>query len=95
MSYFRDRSEKARSRRTAAIVLAVAFVLSTGSCGALAGGPKFVAGVSFFNPGAKGQPVHWANGQVRYFVDQGPLNSQISNSDAIAMVDAAAAVFEA
>ncbi|MGD0858599.1 MAG: IPT/TIG domain-containing protein [Terracidiphilus sp.] len=60
-----------------------------------AGGPKYVAGVSFFNPGVLGQPVHWAGGQVSYYVDQGPLNSGISNQQATAMVDAAAALWSA
>ncbi len=37
-----------------------------------AGGPKYVAGVNFFNPGVVGQPVRWQTGMVQYFVDQGP-----------------------
>jgi hypothetical protein len=61
----------------------------------LAGGPKYVAGASFFNPGVLGQPIHWAGGQVNYYVDQGPLNSAISNQQATAMVDAAAALWSA
>jgi hypothetical protein len=60
-----------------------------------AGGPKYVAGVSFFNPGVLGQPVHWPGGQVSYYVDQGPLNSEITNQQATAMVDAAAALWSA
>jgi hypothetical protein len=60
-----------------------------------AGGPKYVAGVSFFNPAVLGQPVHWAGGQVNYYVDQGPLNASISNQQATAMVDAAAALWSA
>lgn len=62
---------------------------------ALAGGPKLVAGTVYFNPGIVGQPVHWSGGQVNYYVDQGPLNSQISNQQATAMVDAAAALWSA
>jgi len=62
---------------------------------ALAGGPKYVAGVSSFNPGVLGQPLHWSNGQVNYYVDQGPLNSSVSNQQATAMVDAAAALWSA
>jgi hypothetical protein len=42
-----------------------------------------------------GQPVHWSGGQIRYYVDQGPLNSQVSNLQATAMVDAAAALWSA
>ena len=62
---------------------------------AVAGGPHSVAGVSFFNPAVIGQPVHWPGGQVRYFVDQGPLNSAVSGQQATAMVDAAAALWSA
>jgi hypothetical protein len=61
----------------------------------VAGGPKYVAGVSFFNPGVLGQPVHWPGGQVNYYVDQGPLNGSVSNQQATAMVDAAAALWSA
>jgi hypothetical protein len=42
-----------------------------------------------------GQPVHWAGGQVNYYVDQGPLNSSIDNQQATSMVDAAAALWSA
>ncbi|MDE3148919.1 MAG: hypothetical protein KGL37_05565 [Acidobacteriota bacterium] len=62
---------------------------------ALAGGPKYVAGVSYFNPAVLGQPVHWAGGQVSYYVDQGPLNVSVTNQQATAMVDAAAALWSA
>lgn len=54
-----------------------------------------MAGVSFFNPGVLGQPVHWANGQVNYWVDRGPLSSTVTNQQATAMVDAAAALWSA
>jgi hypothetical protein len=54
-----------------------------------------VAGVSFFNPGVKGQPVHWAGGKINYYVDQGSLNGSVSHSQATAMVDAAAAIWSA
>jgi hypothetical protein len=61
----------------------------------MAGGPKYVAGTSFFNPAVIGQPVHWAGGQINYYVDQGPLSSFVSNQQATAMVDAAAALWSA
>jgi len=60
-----------------------------------AGGPKYVAGVSYFNPAVLGQPIHWSGGQVNYYVDQGPLNASIGNQQATAMVDAAAALWSA
>lgn len=61
---------------------------------ALAGGPKYVAGSSFFNPGVKGQPVRWASGRITYFVDKGSLGS-LSNTQAVAMTEAAAAIWSA
>lgn len=61
----------------------------------LAGGPKHVAGATYFNHGVMGQPIHWANGQVTYFVDQGPLSATVSNQQATAMVAAAAALWNA
>ncbi len=60
-----------------------------------AGGPKFIAGTSFFNPAVLGQPLHWANGQLNYYVDQGPLSATVTNQQATAMVDAAAALWSA
>ena len=59
----------------------------------IAGGPKYIAGSAWFNPAVVGHPVHWPGGVVNYYVDQGPLNSQINNQQATAMVDAAAAVW--
>ncbi len=61
----------------------------------LAGGPKYIAGVSFFNPGVLGQPVHWPNGQLSYYVDRGPLSDTVTNQQATAMVDAAASLWSA
>ena len=69
------------------------FAFATGT--ARAGGPKFVAGTTFFNPAVAGQPVHWAGGQVNYYVDQGPLSATVTNQQATAMVDAAAALWSA
>jgi len=60
---------------------------------AFAGGPRYVAGSTYFNPAVMGQPVRWANGQVDYYVDQGPLSHSVSNQQAVAMVDAAAALW--
>jgi len=78
-------------RRTAVWLLAALLVPAL----ALAGGPKHVAGVSYFNPGVVGQPLHWANGQLNYYVDQGPLNASVTNAQAKAMVDAAATLWSA
>ncbi|MGA3370839.1 MAG: IPT/TIG domain-containing protein [Terracidiphilus sp.] len=62
---------------------------------AIAGGPRHVAGISYFNAGVLGQPIYWANGQLNYYVDQGPLNATVTNQQAKAMVDAAAALWSA
>ena len=80
-----------RSRPFPFAVSALFFALIASSA-AFAGGPRYVAGVSYFNPAVKGQPLHWANGQLSYFVDQGPLGP-LANSQATAMVDAAAALW--
>jgi len=62
---------------------------------AIAGGPKYIAGTTYFNSAVLGQPLHWASGQVSYYVDQGPLSSTVTNAQATAMVDAAAALWSA
>jgi len=62
---------------------------------AIAGGPKYVAGTTYFNAAVLGVPLHWAGGQVNYYVDQGPLSSTVTNAQATAMVDAAAALWSA
>jgi hypothetical protein len=62
---------------------------------ALAGGPRWVAGSSYFNPAARGQPIVWANGQVGYYTDQGALSATVNNAQANAMVASAVAVWSA
>jgi hypothetical protein len=84
----------ARFRRLPALSFALILLALTPAT-ARAGGPTYVAGISFFNPGVLGQPVHWSGGQVNYYVDQGPLSSSVSNQQATAMVDAAAALWSA
>src|SRR5579863_3731811 len=81
-----------RGVAAAGLAAGLGLVLAVPAAG---GGPRYVAGSSFFNPGVMGQPVHWAGGQVNYYVDQGPLNSSIDNQHATAMVDAAAALWSA
>ncbi|MDR3724135.1 MAG: hypothetical protein P4K83_06565 [Terracidiphilus sp.] len=73
--------------------LCPALLFVVGVAVASAGGPKFVAGSSYFNPAAMGTPVHWRNGVVNYYVDQGQLSSTVTNAQATAMVDAAAALW--
>lgn len=80
-------------RRSASLALGLLLPLVPAT--ALAGGPKYVAGTSYFNTAAVGAPVHWSGGQVNYYVDQGDLSSTVSNAQATAMVDAAAALWSA
>jgi hypothetical protein len=56
---------------------------------ARAGGPKYVAGSTFFNPSTMGQPLIWSQGQVNYFTDQGDLSPIMPNVAANAFVAAA------
>ena len=60
---------------------------------AVAGGPRYVAGATFFDPAVMGHSLHWRGGLVNYYVDQGPLNATIDNPHATAMVDAAASLW--
>ena len=77
------------------VFMPLALALLAHSSIARAGGPRAVAGSTFFNPGVLGQPIHWANGQINYYVDQGPLSAAVSNQQATAMVDSAAALWSA
>jgi hypothetical protein len=60
---------------------------------AYAGGPRWVAGSSYFNSPLDGQPIVWNNGQVTYYTDQGSLSPQVNQQQANAMVAAASAVW--
>lgn len=53
---------------------------------AAAGGPRYVAGVSFFNAGTKGTPLTWAQGAVNYYTDQGDLSPVLPGASADAFV---------
>lgn len=58
-----------------------------------AGGPRWVAGSSYFSPSVKGHPVVWSNGKVSYFTDLGNLSSAVTQAQANTMVANAAAVW--
>lgn len=51
-----------------------------------AGGPRYVAGTSYFNPSAKGTPVTWVQGTVHYSTDQGDLSPLLPGAAADAFV---------
>lgn len=92
LNLFNARSTAPQKTRTNAAIVLLALLAPVA---ALAGGPKYIAGTSYFNSGVVGQPIHWAGGQLNYFVDQGSLSSSVSNQQAKAMVDAAAALWSA
>ncbi len=56
---------------------------------AWAGGPRYVAGVNYFNPETAGTPLAWAQGVVNYYTDQGDLSAQMPGPSADAFVAAA------
>ena len=56
---------------------------------AWAGGPRYVAGVEYFNPGTAGTPLTWAQGAVNYYTDQGNLSTQLPGPSVDAFVAAA------
>ena len=74
-----------------AVVAAAVFSTSV----AYGGGPRYVAGTSYFNDAVTGQPIVWANGQLRYYTDLGSLSASVNQTQANAMIAAAAAVWNA
>jgi hypothetical protein len=55
-----------------------------------AGGPKSVAGTSYFDASVTGQPLLWPQGMITYYTDQGDLSPLLPNASAN---DFVAAVF--
>ncbi len=53
---------------------------------ARAGGPRYVAGISYFNQGTAGTPLTWAQGAVNYYTDQGSLSPTVPGPQADALV---------
>jgi len=54
-----------------------------------AGGPKCVAGTSYFDPTTVGQPLVWPQGLVTYYTDQGALSPILPNASANSFVASA------
>jgi len=72
-----------RDRRIAIYAAALALVLLIVLVElARAGGPQYVAGVSYFNAGLAGQPITWAGGTITYYTDQGDLSPLLRGPDA-------------
>jgi hypothetical protein len=83
----RVHEERVRKRRETTIhIVLVALLLPVAIELARAGGPQYVAGVSFFDAGQAGKPVTWAGGIIRYYTDQGNLSSTVATTAADALV---------
>jgi hypothetical protein len=74
-----------------AVLLAIICLIPGGP--AYAGGPRWVAGSSYFTPSAKGKPIVWAKGTVDYFFDRGNLSPIVNNAQAQSLVAGAASVW--
>ncbi len=79
---FSARSFLLRLAAAAAMILFVALL-------SRAGGPKNVAGTSYFNPTTTGQPLIWPQGLVSYYTDQGDLSPILPNASANSFVASA------
>lgn len=64
------------------LLLVIACLVAT----AHAGGPKYVAGSSYFDPATKATPITWANGTLSYYTDQGDLSTLLPHAAADAFV---------
>jgi hypothetical protein len=67
--------------RAAVILLLLTFMQV-----ARAGGPRYIAGISYFNQGTAGTPLIWAQGVVNYYTDQGPLSATVPGPQGDALV---------
>jgi hypothetical protein len=56
---------------------------------ARAGGPKYVAGISYFDPGLAGTTLTWSLGAITYYTDQGDLSPILPGPSADAFVASA------
>jgi hypothetical protein len=66
-------------------VLCVAALIFLPSA-ALAGGPKYVAGTTYFNSGTAGIPLTWSQGSVNYYTDRGNLSPVLPGATADVLV---------
>src|SRR5579863_3447306 len=79
---------------TASAIILVYIILSF-AVPAGAGGPKYVAGTSYFASTVAGSPLTWQLGQITYYTDQGDLSPALLNADADTFVANAFSVWTA
>lgn len=58
-----------------------------------AGGPKLIAGTTYFDPSVTGVPLTWPQGHITYYTDQGDLSPILPNSAASNFVASAFSVW--
>jgi hypothetical protein len=75
-------------RLAVAAAIVLLFALSS-----RAGGPKYVAGSSYFDPLTTGQPLTWPGGLITYYTDQGDLSPVLPNASANSFVASAFSVW--
>ena len=75
------------------LALLLAMICLAAGGAAYAGGPRWVAGSSYFTPSAKGKPITWANGLVPYYIDRGNLSPTVNQTQTRVMLANAAAVW--
>ncbi|HEY6338385.1 MAG TPA: hypothetical protein VIW68_07810 [Candidatus Sulfotelmatobacter sp.] len=80
------------ARLSSSLAIAVAIILGFALL-CRAGGPKYVAGTSYFLSTVAGQPLTWQQGQITYYTDQGDLSPILANADANAFVATAFSVW--
>jgi len=92
-SYFRGGNSLLRSKCIRQVMLrfvypvaAVLVLLLTFMELARAGGPRYIAGISYFNQGTVGTPLTWAQGAINYYTDQGSLSPTVSGPQGDALV---------
>ncbi len=81
-------SEKLQPRAHIRCIIVV-FILAEVLClphFAFAGGPKYIAGTTYFNSDISGIPLTWLGGAITYYTDQGNLSSFMSEASADALV---------
>jgi len=83
---FTARSFLLRLAAAAAMIFLVALL-------SRAGGPKCVAGASYFDPTTLGQPLVWPQGLVTYYTDQGDLSPILPNASANSLVASAFSIW--
>lgn len=63
------------------LAVVVAFMVAAAETSS-AGGPKYIAGTTYFNSNMTGQPLVWPQGQILYYTDQGDLSPILPNASA-------------